>query len=65
MLWAMAVIFLASWGLGVASGAVLGAWVHWLLAAGLIALTFAVLQATRVRPMAAPARAQPPRSQQP
>jgi len=41
MLWAMAILLLALWGLGLASGAALGAWVHLLLGFALLAAALA------------------------
>jgi hypothetical protein len=49
MLWAMALILLANWILGLLSGAPLGAWVHLLFLGGGLALTFALLQAAHGR----------------
>ncbi len=55
MFWAMAILLLALWALGLASGAVLGAWVHLLLAFAFIALVLAVVQSAAGGP-ATPSR---------
>jgi hypothetical protein len=57
MLWAIGIILLANWILGLLSGAALGAWVHLLLVTGLIALVFGVLDALRGGARRGPARA--------
>jgi len=55
MFWAMAILLLALWALGLASGAVLGAWVHLLLAFALVALVLAAVR-TAAGARSAPSR---------
>ncbi|HYD39910.1 MAG TPA: lmo0937 family membrane protein [Anaeromyxobacter sp.] len=44
MLWTITVILLVLWALGLASGSTLGAWVHILLIAAVVALILAVIR---------------------
>lgn len=44
MLWALTILLLAMWALGLMSGALLGTWIHLLLGFALIALTLALMQ---------------------
>jgi hypothetical protein len=43
MYWAVTVILLANWVLGLVSGAALGGWIHLMFVAALIALALAVV----------------------
>ncbi len=47
MFWAIAAILFVLWGLGVISGAAVGAWVHLLLLFGLVSLIAAVVSRGR------------------
>jgi hypothetical protein len=47
MFWAMAIILLALWTLGLASGAVLGPWIHLMLVLALLAFALATVSAWR------------------
>lgn len=49
MLWAMTILLLALWGLGLASGAALGSWVHLLVGFAMVTLALAVVQASARR----------------
>lgn len=57
MAWAIALILLGNWVLGIASGASLGWWVHLMLVGALVSVAMgAVGQAARIRRGAQPPR---------